>query len=318
VNIAIDPASLHYDHFKELGRFISVDLKEDKIKSEVRKRFLDDMEKVESSGVNGLCKLFLYQHFVLTRLSWAFLVHDFCLTFAHELEEIATKRLKAWSGLYRSADIGTLYRKREHLGLQLTNISSHYKHMQVTKSCLLSTSQDPRIQEIFLRKQTRVNTFSRIWSGPKTLTELKPVLEHSLRFAGQTDRTGLGSGNYVAKPSLPEIRAKMAGVLGALEEEKRVNHSSRLAQQGVWTHWDDVPFDFSAQFNLWPGPKVIAFVLNSQINSVKTPDMMKLWGYIPSSQCPLCSHQKCTLHHVLVNCPFALKVGTIGGMTQFC
>ena len=233
VNIAIDPASLHYDHFKELGRFISVDLKEDKIKSEVRKRFLDDMEKVESSGVNGLCKLFLYQHFVLTRLSWAFLVHDFCLTFAHELEEIATKRLKAWSGLYRSADIGTLYRKREHLGLQLTNISSHYKHMQVTKSCLLSTSQDPRIQEIFLRKQTRVNTFSRIWSGPKTLTELKPVLEHSLRFAGQTDRTGLGSGNYVAKPSLPEIRAKMAGVLGALEEEKRVNHSPRLAQQGV-------------------------------------------------------------------------------------
>jgi len=36
----------------------------------------------------------------------------------------------------------------------------------------------------------------------------------------------------------------MAGVLGALEEEKRVNQSSRLAQQGVWTHWDDVrPFD---------------------------------------------------------------------------
>jgi len=42
VNTAVDPASLHYDHFKELGRFISVDLKEDKIKSEVRKRFLDD------------------------------------------------------------------------------------------------------------------------------------------------------------------------------------------------------------------------------------------------------------------------------------
>ena len=86
----------------------------------------------------------------------AFLVHDFCLTFAHELEEIATKRLKAWSGLYRSADIGTLYRKREHLGLQLTNISSHYKHMQVTKSCLLSTSQDPRIQDFYENKHVSI------------------------------------------------------------------------------------------------------------------------------------------------------------------
>jgi len=77
INAALDPSSLQYDHFKELGRYISVDLKENKVKREVRKRFLDDMEKVETSGVNGLCKLFLYQHFVVSRLSWAFLVHDF-------------------------------------------------------------------------------------------------------------------------------------------------------------------------------------------------------------------------------------------------
>ncbi len=31
VNVAKDPKSLEYDHFKELGRFIGVDLKEDKI-----------------------------------------------------------------------------------------------------------------------------------------------------------------------------------------------------------------------------------------------------------------------------------------------
>jgi len=37
VNIALDP-SLQYDHFKELGRFISVNLKETKIKFEIRVR----------------------------------------------------------------------------------------------------------------------------------------------------------------------------------------------------------------------------------------------------------------------------------------
>ena len=54
INVAVDPNSLQYDHFKELGRFISVDLTEDKIKREIRKRFSEDMEKIETSGVNGL------------------------------------------------------------------------------------------------------------------------------------------------------------------------------------------------------------------------------------------------------------------------
>ena len=38
VNVAVNPNSLQYDHFKELGRFISVDLTEDKIRHEIRKR----------------------------------------------------------------------------------------------------------------------------------------------------------------------------------------------------------------------------------------------------------------------------------------
>ena len=58
-----------------------------------------------------------------------------------------------------------------------------------------------------------------------------------------------------------------------------------------------------------PGPRVIAFVLNTQINSVKTPDMLKLWGYTSSAECSLCLHKQCTLHHILVNCHFALDQG---------
>ena len=38
VNTAADPNSLQFDHFKELGRWISVDLSEAKIKDEIHKR----------------------------------------------------------------------------------------------------------------------------------------------------------------------------------------------------------------------------------------------------------------------------------------
>jgi hypothetical protein len=76
-----------------------------------------------------------------------------------------------------------------------------------------------------------VCAFARQWSGPKALTDLAPIVEHSLRFAGQTDRTGLGSHDYIAKPNASEIRAKTSEILGELEEEKRVNHSSCLANK---------------------------------------------------------------------------------------
>src|SRR3954464_12291734 len=90
-----------------------------------------------------------------------------------------------------------------------------------------------------------------------------------------------------------------------------MQHASRLIRQGVWTHWSDVrPFDgWWKNLIYGPGPRVIAFVLNAQINSLKTPDMMQLWGYIPSACCVLCGAEKCTLHHVLVNCKHALEQG---------
>ena len=104
VSTAVDPTSIQFAHFKELGRFISVDLKEEKMKAEIRRRFEKDFELVENSGVNGLCKLFLYQHFIIRRLSWVFLVHDLTVSFAKELENKSIPRLKHWAGLYRGAE----------------------------------------------------------------------------------------------------------------------------------------------------------------------------------------------------------------------
>src|SRR5690349_7614532 len=145
VNVAKDPKSLEYDHFKELGRFIAVDLKEDKIRAETSRRLHADMEIVENSGINGLGKLYIYEHFVVPRLSWVFLVHNLTLFFARELYKYVIPRLKRWSGLYRNSDVGALFRRRENLGLQLTSHELHFQRMQLC--CLLENSQDPKIRE---------------------------------------------------------------------------------------------------------------------------------------------------------------------------
>jgi ssDNA thymidine ADP-ribosyltransferase, DarT/zinc-binding in reverse transcriptase len=90
-----------------------------------------------------------------------------------------------------------------------------------------------------------------------------------------------------------------------------LRHASCLVRQGVWTKWENViPFDLSWQNLIYgPGPRVISFLLNAQINSVRTPDMLKLWGYLESAACTLCGAPQCTLHHLLVNCEFARTQG---------
>ena len=175
VSTDADPGSLQSDHVKELGRWISVSLSEDKMKVEIRKRVAQDLEKIEHSGVNGLSKLFLYEHFLVARLSWVFLVHDLCVSFAEDLDKKIIPRLKSWAGLFRSSDLGTLFRRREHLGLQLTSLTVCYKKLQLVKCCLLKFSSDPVIKEIYGIKKDRVISFSERWSGPKALEMLIPV-----------------------------------------------------------------------------------------------------------------------------------------------
>src|SRR4051812_41603778 len=88
--------------------------------------------------------------------------------------------------------------------------------------------------------------------------------------------------SYLSNPTAADLRAKISETHEQLQEEKRMHHASCLVQQGVWTHWNDVrPFDLSWRNLIYgPGPRVIAFVLNAHINSVRTPDMPKLWKKI--------------------------------------
>ena len=320
VNIAADPSSLQYDHFKELGRWISVDLKEDKIKSEIRRKLYADMDLVDSCGVNGCCKLFLYEHFVVSRLSWFFLVHDLSRFFVQEINKRVVSRLKSWVGLYRNADVGALFRQRKDFGLQLTSLEHHYMHLQVVKCSLLENSKDVDVRAIYEQRKARLSAFANRWSGPKELESLEPIVDHKLRFAGQTGTSGLGSSmtsDYIANPSTAERRAKATETLAIQHEEEFIRHASCLVRQGVWTHWENVtPFDFSWTNLIYgPGPRVISFVLNSSINSVRSPDMLKLWGYITSDVCALCKDEdkkvevKCTVNHMLVGCKTSLDQG---------
>jgi len=223
-------------------------------------------------------------------------------------------KLKRWAGLYRNADVGALFRRRKHMGLQLTSLELHYQRLQVVKCCLLQSSKDANVRAIYEQCKERVVEYNNRWSGPKELANLEPIVEHNFRFAGQHGTAGLGSNKsnpYIANPTEKQRREKIAETLVAQHEEDHIRHASCLSFQGSWTHWEDcIPFDLSWD-NLihGPNPRVISFLMNAQINSVVTPVLLALWGKIPSAKCVLCDAEKCSLHHILVHCKYSLDQG---------
>jgi hypothetical protein len=133
-----------------------------------------------------------------------------------------------------------------------------------------------------------------------------------LLFPSQSGRQGLGAGNFNPNPSAAVRRKLVSATVHGYSEDRRVRHSQTLKRQGVWVEWSDnaIPFDLSWENVIWKSsPHIVKFVLNASINWVRTPDLLKLWGYKAEANCPICPTELCTLHHIISGCTTALASG---------
>ena len=135
------------------------------IKSPVKRDFLDEVRIVDRLPLNGLMKLWIYQYYLLAHLSWP--PDDPCLSrsFAVELTETVNHKLKKWAGLYKSADLGCMFRSRSLPGsLGLTSVTSHFEKIQVIKCSILKDSQDPDVKHVYEAKSKRTSKWKVKWS----------------------------------------------------------------------------------------------------------------------------------------------------------
>jgi hypothetical protein len=298
------------DHFKFLGRWISIDLNEIEVRNLIRDRFLSEIKLVNSSKVSGFMKLWLYQHYILSHLAWPFIIHDLSLSFASELHDSIKTTLKKWAGLYRSADVGSLFRSKDLCGLGLTSVKHFFCKMQLIRCSLLENAVDSEVCRVYAHRAAKTSEWKVKWSANKIYRSLDAEVFVQSKFPTQNTRLGLGHGVFKGNPSKADIRSLITKSADKVEQEKMLAHSIQLERQGNWTSWNDkvTPFDLSWK-NLIYGPseRVISFVMNATINCVRSPDMLKLWGYKSQATCKLCGADVCSLHHILSNCKTALK-----------
>ena len=254
--------------------------------------------------------MWLYQNGILHKLIWPFTIYDFSITLTKGWDRRTGVYLKKWAGIFRNADVGILFRLRSSFGLQLTPPSLFFKKMQLIKSHILKHSSDPSIRALYNTRSSRESSFRHKNRGSHFLSHIEPIVDHTLKFQGQINRQGLGHGRYIKPKNTKEHRALLVDALIGEDTTIRLSHSHTLALQGVWTHWISYvePFDLSWNniiYNIHP--KLLSFMLNAMINSLPTPDLLKLWKIRGDSACYLCNKTPCTLHHILTHCPTALN-----------
>lgn len=230
--------------FPLLGRKLFHDRNELPLKAELLEEFKARMGIVDKDPINGLQKAFVYQHQVAQKLTWPFLVYDLPPATADELKTVATRYLKKWIGIYRSADTNILYRSRDQFGLQMVDPVTLLKKNRLTKCHIVQHFNDSDLRETYRLREKRYERGSRVWRATQELKDIESQADFETRFkTGPEHRyargQGLGSGREIRRNRLSksERRGQAKDILARRIEEKAFVHATQLTQQGGWTKW---------------------------------------------------------------------------------
>ena len=321
---------------KHVGRWISFDLKEERIFEDVRKQFCDMLSAIDNCEINAAAKVWIVQARVLPWLDWKFLVQSgFRLTWVtNKLQPVQNRLYKFWLGAALCCDVNVLYRIDGGKGRQ--SVTNVYKKATVRRQHALQRSTLPSVNEL-LDGLHRTYDKGHVGQGMRNRQAEKfgmgkgadghPVAlwRKATSHATQTcvrgssvagDRRGIGLAggrNRTMPPQTNQDWGKLLGkVIGEEEEADMLERCLGMRMQGAWAadraagamfydeDWARVAMGLDAG--------LVKFAINAICLTLPTPSNMHRWGkVVPGSQlgnCGLCGQVKATLHHILCLCPF--------------
>ena len=176
---AFDPSlKLHSDSIPFVGnstfRFLGAPITIHHADMEHRNQLLSKLKvllsKVDESLLSRQQKLHLYTNGICPRLVWDMTITQLPITWVtNTLEALATKYLKRWSGLARSAATHRIYLPKSCGGLQLPSLRSMYKKTRCGLAASQMCSRDATVRLIASRQTAA--------EGKATRTTFRPHQE---------------------------------------------------------------------------------------------------------------------------------------------
>lgn len=85
---------IHQEPMKFLGQLVFKDLSDTSVREKTTAKLESMLKTVNADLVQNTGKLWIYQHMIVSKLSWEFTIYCFPITFAKKLQSIATAYLK--------------------------------------------------------------------------------------------------------------------------------------------------------------------------------------------------------------------------------
>ena len=261
------------------------------------------MSTIDNLELPVTSKLWLYQHFVVSKLAWPFTSLDLSLTFVHELEAVANRFLKRWSGLPRGGNTAILHLgSSNRAGLHVKQLSTFWKQMQVVRMDILKHSADPRCRRIYDRSLASQSQWSR---------KYPPAVEHACASTVVEANAPELVGQPTSAKSQPDRRKRILNIISEIDTESQLAKLKQLAVQGRWLEWTDAMHSDLSWRRLIHGldDGELRFNLRVITNTLPTPDNLRRWGQTEvDPACPLCGKQA-NLRHILSGCSVAFLQG---------
>jgi hypothetical protein len=271
-----------------LGMQVHVPHNAAQAKETLTRRLQEMMRKVDSCPVTRHQKLRLYKASVCPRLSWLLTIEDLPITWVERhLEATATKYLKKWAGLAKSANTAILYLPQTKGGLNLPAITSFFKRLQVARQTQLLTSADPCVRHLAEKNLQHELKLTR--KSFKASVIVRDTLQED---PGRNRRSLATAAKRATQQADDEKRQKD---LMSLEKQGQMMRESPPGGASLWAKAvQAVPAD------------QMRFVLNAAVDTLPHNANLHLWKKKESHACPLC-REKQTLIHVLNSCEVALE-----------
>ena len=297
--------------FRYLGRPTNVHGSEELARSTITSKLDEWLQLVDNQTLPNTSKLWLYQHFIIPKLSWYLTALDLTLTFVKRLQAKATKYLKKWSGLPRSANTASLFLgKSGRAGLHITSIVTYWKQMQLVRLDILKHSADVRCCRLYDNLLQRQSTWSRKFPAAVEHACATTVVEANPTPASPQNLLTSESESRSMQRHQSD-RKRLLTWVSDVDTEQQLAKLRTLEIQGRWLEWTDVMHSDLSWRRLLHGldDANLRFSLQIITNTAPTPDNLRRWGVTEiDTSCALCG-KPCTLRHVLNACSVALFQG---------
>ena len=124
--------------FKFLGYTIQIPIDNNQAKANLHSKLFRLLQSIDDAPVTGNRSYYSTEQGCVRNLPLTWVIRT--------LEAAATRHLKRWVGLARSANPGSLYLPKKKGGMGLPSLSILFKKQQVSQACQLLSSHDPVVR----------------------------------------------------------------------------------------------------------------------------------------------------------------------------